>query len=493
MDVRRAGAMMAAFAALGLAIPAAGAAAQEPVPDLSRELQLARQTMTSEPVRNAFAYLERSRDETVQEWLSLCNAYGPSGDEIYRSRLLYKLFRIYGLDDVRIDHLRNVIGVRRGRSGRAAGGNAPTVVLNAHHDAVALWPKEQPIEAFVADNRVWCPSGGDDLGGVVQLLTVLRALNAANIQTQGDVWFTTFTGEEPAREYASPGSGFFVVSNYPHNVDWRKGDIIVQFHGGGGGGVSTGSTPARHRTMLRVFVPVQTNRWGPHAIDALGPILTRLATLRDPRAAAAGPGEGGDAGPFSRDSAVLFMNFPLVEASEIVNSPAREVRIRFDLRSESETVLQRTHANIQRVAAEVTRQLGPQYSYVYEIGNKNGVGLDVSQNAIEGWDKVNNAPARALAAAAQVLYGGQPEIAWRDGCGDCVRAYREGMPMFSFRGNVVDRGGGRIERSGGTPLRSETRRVSTGHDVTESADIDRLWAGVKHAVLFAVTYGGMAQ
>ena len=487
MGSSRASTTIGVLVALGASITVAAAAAQESLPDLSRELQVARQMMATEQVRNALAYIERSRDETVQEWLSLCNAYGPSGDEIYRSRLIYKLFRIYGLDQVRIDHLRNVVGVRRGV------GTAPKVVLNAHHDAVALWPKEQPIEAFVADNRMWCPSGGDDLGGVIQLLTVLRALNAANIQTQGDVWFTTFTGEEPAREYASPGSGFFVVSNYPHNIDWRKGDIIVQFHGGGGGGVSTGSTPARHRTMLRVFVPVQTNRWGPHAIDALGPILTRLTALRDPRAAAAGPGEGGDRGPFSSDSAVLFMNFPLVEASEIVNAPAREVRIRFDLRSESETRLQHTHRDIQQIAEQVTRQLGPQYSYVYEINNKNGVGLDVSQHAIEGWDKVNNAPARALAAAAQALYGGQPEIAWRDGCGDCVRAYREGMPMFSFRGGVVDRGGGRIERTGSTPLRSEVRRVSTGHDVTESIDIDRIWAGVKHALLFTASYAGVAR
>ncbi len=457
-------------------------------PDVSRELQVARQVMATEAVRKAFTYVEGSRAETVQEWLSLCNAYGISGDEILRSRLIYKLFRIYGLEQGRIDYLRNVIGVRRGTKGRAAGGNAPTVVLDAHHDVVALWPKDQPIEAFVADNRIWCPSGNDDLMGVVQVLSIVRALNAGNIQTEGDLWFVTLTGEEPAREYASPGSGYFVRSNYPHNIDWHRGDIIVEFHGGGGGGISTGSIVATHRTLLRVFVPINSNRWGPHAMDALGPLLTRLTALRDPRAAQ-GP-EGGEQPATAPDSAVLYMNFPMVEASEIVNSPAREVRIPFDLRSNYEARLQRADRDIQRVAAEVTRQLGPGYSYVYEVANKGGIGLDMP--GIEGWDKVNNAPARMAAAAGVALYGGTPDIDPFGSCGDCRRAYLEGMPMFTFRGDVIDYGGGRVEH-GNSPLRSETRKVSTGHDVTESAYIDRVWAGVKHGLLFAVSYAGMAR
>src|SRR5690606_31649510 len=102
-------------------------------------------------------------------------------DEIYRSRLLYKLFRIYGLENVHIDDELNVIGIRRGTGG------GPSVVLTAHHDVVNLWPKEQPIEAFVADGRVWCPGASDDIVGVVQMLTVLRALNAADVQTRGDI------------------------------------------------------------------------------------------------------------------------------------------------------------------------------------------------------------------------------------------------------------------------------------------------------------------
>lgn len=462
-------------------------AQQATTPDVSRELQVARQVLATPEMQKAIAFVERSRDETVQEWLSLCNAYGISGDETVRSRLIYKLFRIYGLEQVRIDYLRNVIGVRRGTRGRLAGGDAPTTVLNAHHDVVALWPSTQPIEAFVADDRIWCPSAGDDLMGVVQVLGVARAMNAGNIQTQGDVWFTTFTGEEPAREYASPGSEYFVRSMVPHNIDWKRGDVIIQFHGGGGGGVSTGSIVATRRSLLRLFVPIQSNRWGADAMDALAPLLTRLLALQDPRAAVGGEGGGRYQ---NADSAVLYMNFPMIEASEIVNAPAREVRIRFDLRSDFESRLQRADRDIQRVAAEVTRQIGPDFSYVYEINNSGGLGLDVP--GITGWDKMNNAPARMAAAASVALYGGEAVIDPFGSCGDCRRAYKNGMPMLSFRGDVIDHGGGRFEH-GRIPLRSESRKISSGHDVTESAPIDAVWAGMKHGLLFAVSYAGMAR
>jgi hypothetical protein len=226
-----------AVASVAMAAPAA---ARQDVPDLSVELEVVGRVMSSPRLEAAFAYVMGSEEETVQEWLSLCNAYSPSGNEIQRSRLLFKLFRIYGLENVHIDDALNVIGVRPGS------GEGPTVVLNAHHDNVALWPESQPVEAFVADGRVWCPAATDDLMGATQMLTVLRALNAADIQTSGDLWFVGLTGEEapfgPGHPDASPGSEQFVRANVPHNIDWRNGDILVQFHGGGIGGPPTRST-----------------------------------------------------------------------------------------------------------------------------------------------------------------------------------------------------------------------------------------------------------
>ncbi|HKJ01412.1 MAG TPA: hypothetical protein VJ997_03125, partial [Longimicrobiales bacterium] len=150
-----------------------GGTASAQVPDLTRETAEARRVLAARPMARALDYLSTAREETVREWLSLCEAYGPSGGEGPRSQLLYRLFRMYGLERVRIDDALNVIGVRPGTGG------GPTLVLNAHHDNVPLMPEGQPISAFEADGRVWCPAAGDDLMGVTQMLTVLRAMNAA--------------------------------------------------------------------------------------------------------------------------------------------------------------------------------------------------------------------------------------------------------------------------------------------------------------------------
>ncbi|HLA72652.1 MAG TPA: hypothetical protein VK624_14185, partial [Steroidobacteraceae bacterium] len=83
-------------------------------PDLTSEIALAKKTLAAPKVKAAMAYVERSKDETVREWLRLCEAYGPTGSEILRARTIYRLFRIYGLYDVRIDEESNVIGVRKG-------------------------------------------------------------------------------------------------------------------------------------------------------------------------------------------------------------------------------------------------------------------------------------------------------------------------------------------------------------------------------------------
>lgn len=466
----------AAGAAALLLAAAAPAAAQIETPDVSAELRTVRQVLDSPEMRRAMAYVDASDDETVQEWLSLCNAYGPQGDEIYRSRLIYKLFRIYGLDNVHIDDERNVVGVRRGTGG------GPTVVLNAHHDNVALWPREQPVEAFVADGRIWCPAAGDDLRGVVQVLSVLRAMNAAHIRTRGDVWFTTFTGEEAL----SPGAEHFVRANVPHNLDWRRGDIVVQFHGGAGDGVTSGSSNYIRMSQLRVFTPLDLPRWRTDAVDALGPIITRVnERVRDARSLTID--ERGTGSTVALVDDILYLNMSMVQGDPIHNGTADEAWVRFDLRSPSRERLLAAEAQIRAVAAEVVAEMGPEYTFTYEVNADAGV------PGIEGWDKVRNAPVRYALAASQALYGGTPTVDPTRGCGDCVRAYMGGMPMLSLRGRVTDYGeGGRFARGVSEGLESETRRRSASHDVTESAPIVSAWAGVKHGLLFAVSYAGLA-
>jgi acetylornithine deacetylase/succinyl-diaminopimelate desuccinylase-like protein len=236
-----------------------------------------------------------------------------------------------------------------------------------------------------------------------------------------------------------------------------------------------------------MFVPLGWNRWRTDAVDALGPIIQRVNNeLRDPRSMTVAEYETG-VGELTTE--LLYLNMAMVQGNVIHNGVSNQAWIWFDLRAPSEARLWQAHRDIEQIAREVSEQMGEGYTHSYEINMKLGT------EGIDGWDKVENAPARMAAATAQALYGTTPVIDPTRGCGDCRRSYMGGMPMMSLRGNVVDYGGGRFEvRQGrGGELQSTVRRKTSGHDVTESGEIVRLWSGIKHGVLFAVTYAGLAN
>ncbi len=477
------------LSALAIAASLAGPAAAQVVVDVPEELAVVRQSMATPQMREALAFVERQIVDpqyVIQDWTGVCNAYGPSRDELYRSNHIYKMFRIYGLEHVYIDRDLNVVAVRPGTGG------GPKVVLNAHHDNVALLPRDQPIEAFFRDGRMYCPAAGDDLVGVVQLFTILRAMNEANIQTRGDVWFVALSGEESG----SVGAENFARGNYPHNLDWRRGDAVVQLHGGSGEGVTTGSEPTINLATLRFFTPFERNiegqpgadrRWRPHAVDVMAHAIARIrAEITDPRSDCLRcPGVE------VADGAEWYVNMAQLEASAIRNRPGSEAAILMDIRAANIEQMRGLHERIMTIADESCGVLrsggfGPhnrpeRCSYSFRVDEVYG--RDWSVDPIPGFDRVQNPAARMVAAAGHALYGFPPIIEPDRGCGDCSNMYKAGLPSFSFRGSVIDRGNGRFERG--------PSGRQGGHDVTESQAIENMWAGVKHGLVFATAYAGL--
>jgi hypothetical protein len=460
------------------------------VVDVPREIATVQRHMASQELTRALQFVEEQLEnptDVLQDWIGVCNAYGPSRDEVYRSNHIYKMFRIYGLEHVYIDRDYNVIAVRPGVGG------GPKVVLNAHHDNVALWPRDQPIEAFVRDGRVYCPAAGDDIVGVVQLFTVLRAMNEANIETRGDVWFVTLAGEETG----SVPAYNFARGNYPHNLDWRNGDAVVQLHGGAGEGATTGSQPIITMATLRFFTPFERTiedqpgadrRWRPHSVDVLAHAIGRIrAEITDPRSDCLRCGDR------TGEQAEWYVNMSQIEASAIRNRPGSEAAILMDVRANNWEQLRELHQRIMTIGeqscAVLSTQGFPPHHYTercsFDFRVDEVYGRDWSIDPIDGFDRLDNPGARMVAAAGHALYGFPPIIEAGRGCGDCSNMYRAGLPSFSFRGSVVDHGGGRFERGPGGRL--------GGHDVTESQAIVNMWAGVKHALVFAASYAGMSS
>ncbi len=95
--------------------------------------------------------------------------------------------RQYGLADVHMDEEGNVIGLRKGRGG-------PLIAVSAHLDTV--FPEGTDVKVKRDGSKLLAPGIGDDTSGLAVMLAVIRALDAAKIETASDILFVASVGEE---------------------------------------------------------------------------------------------------------------------------------------------------------------------------------------------------------------------------------------------------------------------------------------------------------
>lgn len=97
-------------------------------------------------------------------------------------------FRELGLTDVHIDRTGNAVGTRKGV------GNGPKIVIDGHMDTV--YPLDTPLNPVRDEEFIHCPGIVDDTRACAAELTLIRALNEAGIETEGDLVFTATVQEE---------------------------------------------------------------------------------------------------------------------------------------------------------------------------------------------------------------------------------------------------------------------------------------------------------
>lgn len=103
------------------------------IPPLNSEVLSTVEKLAAKPeVRAAFAEAERDVDRAMREQIELCEIEAPTFHEENRAKRVAELMRTYGLKDVVIDPIGNVVGRRPGR------GNGPVLALGAHMDSVFL-------------------------------------------------------------------------------------------------------------------------------------------------------------------------------------------------------------------------------------------------------------------------------------------------------------------------------------------------------------------
>ena len=147
--------------------------------------------MESNLVQQALKLAVDQDDQCVDEQVEITQIpSSPFGEEL-RGKDIVERFTRYGLKNIQVDEVGNVIAVRPGV------GPEPRskLMICAHLDTV--FSKDTDFTVRQEGNRYYAPSIGDNSRGLAGMLQVLRMFNECNVQTVGDLIFvaTAMAGE----------------------------------------------------------------------------------------------------------------------------------------------------------------------------------------------------------------------------------------------------------------------------------------------------------
>jgi tripeptide aminopeptidase len=265
----------------------------------------------------AFAYIDRTREKILDEWIELTEINAPSGQEEERAEEIEKLLKKLKLKDIHYDSVGNLIAVRKGMGG------GPRVVFDAHMDTV--FQPGLKIKAKIRDGRVYAPGIGDDTRNIEALLASIRALNDARIQTKGDLIFV-FTVDE---ERGLTGAEHFVKENK------GKFDYYVALDGGYEGFTYGGIGINWYRHHFIGPGGHTRSRTPPHS--ATLPAARAISRIYELEVPSEPPSQ---------------LNVGMLGGSEVVNAKAADAWFTVDLRSTSNEVI----ADLERQVAAILKE-----------------------------------------------------------------------------------------------------------------------------------------
>lgn len=169
---------------ISLPAPAHGQDQAAASPEVEAEV---RAILENPRVQRAFRYLEETDEQTMADLRELTQIPAPPFMEDARGRRFAERLGEIGVDSIWTDEVGNVVGLRRGRG-------AGTIVIAGHLDTV--FPEGTDVTIRQRGDTLFAPGIADDTRGVVAVLGILRAMNAAEIETDFDIWFVGNVGEE---------------------------------------------------------------------------------------------------------------------------------------------------------------------------------------------------------------------------------------------------------------------------------------------------------
>jgi tripeptide aminopeptidase len=375
-------------------------------------------------VQAANDYIDNNHDEILKEWIAITEINAPSKHEQERAKYIEGLLRKYKLQSIRYDAAGNLIAIRKGAGG------GPVVVIDSHLDTV--FQPGLKIKASVRDGRVYAPGVGDDTRNIEAMLATIRALDAAKIQTKGDLIFLFTTDEEAGmsgaktftREnkgkvnyYIALDGGFEGFTYAGIGINWYRHHFI------GAGGHTRSRTPPSSATL------------------PLSRAIQRIYDLRVP------------SNPSSN------LNIGMLGGSEVVNAKASDAWFTVDLRSTSNEVIADLEKQIAAILEEEAKRAG--MTVKTDVISRSPAAI-LPGNRDSELVKIAEAVHRAL--------GFDPPIT-NAGSNNASVALLEGIPAIS---------------TGAGPC-------SDAHALTENCEIEPLYRGIKKVMLLGVTLAGLAK
>jgi acetylornithine deacetylase/succinyl-diaminopimelate desuccinylase-like protein len=374
-------------------------------------------------IKAAFDYIDKDRDEILREWIAITEINAPSKHEQERAKFIESLLRKHKLD-IRYDSAGNLIATRKGTGG------GPVVVFDAHLDTVFQPGLE--IKATVRDGRVYAPGVGDDTRNIEALLATIRALDAAQIKTKGDLIFLFTTDEEAgmsgAKQFTRDNKGkvdYYVALDGGYEgftyagigINWYRHHFI------GPGGHTRSRTPPYSATL------------------PLARAIARIYELPVPT------------NPSSN------LNIGMIGGSEVVNAKAADAWFTLDLRSTSDQVISDLEKKIAAILDEEAKRAG--MTVKTEMISSSPAAM-LPGNRDSHLVKMAEAVHRAM--------GFDPPIG-NAGSNNSSAALLQGISSIS---------------TGAGPCRDT-------HALTENCEIEPLYRGIKKILLLELALAGLSQ
>jgi tripeptide aminopeptidase len=374
-------------------------------------------------VKAAFDHIDKDRDAILREWIAITEINAPSKQEQERAKYIESLLRKFKLD-IRYDSAGNLIATRKGTGG------GPVTVFDAHMDTV--FQPGLKIKATVRDGRVYAPGIGDDTRNIEALLATIRALDAAQIKTKGDLVFLFTTDEEAgmtgAKQYTKDNKGkvdYYIALDGGYEgftyagigINWYRHHFI------GPGGHTRSRTPPYSATL------------------PLARAIARIYELKVP------------ANPSSN------LNIGMLGGSEVVNAKASDAWFTVDLRSTSNDVIADLEQKIAAILDEEAKRAG--------VTLKTDV-ISASPAAVLPGNRESNLV--KIAEAVHRAMGFEPPIG-NAGSNNSSAALLQGITSIS---------------TGAGPC-------SDSHALTENCEIEPLYRGIKKILLLELSLAGLDQ